>query len=135
MSNPDGELAERVRHLEEQVARLQARVDRADENAAAARILAGGADRDVSDMRTELTAHRQALNALRETQVEHQTEMRAGFAMMNREFAMVNDEFAKVNQEFAKVDAGFAEMRRMFATVNTGMAQIVTLIGDLDRPD
>ncbi|CAN5407108.1 hypothetical protein BH23ACT9_BH23ACT9_31400 [soil metagenome] len=39
-------------------------------DAQAARTLAGGADRDVSEVRAELRAHTQVLNALRETQVE-----------------------------------------------------------------
>ncbi len=50
------------------------------------RVLAAGADRDVSEIRAELRAHTQGLNALRETQLEQgreitslRQEMREGF--------------------------------------------------------
>jgi len=55
------------------------RLVRAD--AAGARVLAGGADRDVSAFGAELDAHTRALSALRETQLEQESEMRRGFAM------------------------------------------------------
>ena len=51
-----------------------------------ARVLAAVADRDVSEIRAELRAHTQGLNALRETQLEQgreitnlRQEMREGF--------------------------------------------------------
>ena len=66
-------------------------------DAAAARVLAAGADRDVSDVRVELRAHRTALNALRDGrrelwkgQRELREEMRAGFAAVESKFAVVN---------------------------------------------
>jgi len=43
-------------------------------------VLAAGADREVSEMRTELRAHTQTLNALRETQLDFGREMGEGFA-------------------------------------------------------
>ena len=65
-------------------------------DAQAARTLAAGADRDVSEVRAELRAHTRVLNALRETQVEQgrviaeqgraiadlRTEMRVGFTTL-----------------------------------------------------
>ena len=58
-------------------------------DAQAARTLAAGADRDVSEVRAELRSHTRVLNALRETQVEQgraladlRVEMRAGFATL-----------------------------------------------------
>lgn len=53
------------------------------EDAAAARVLAGAADRDVSEFRQALNAHTKTLSALRETQVEHQRETRDGFAKVD----------------------------------------------------
>ncbi|WP_157362109.1 hypothetical protein [Haloechinothrix halophila] len=64
MPAESNDLESRVTALEEQM-----RVVTAD--AAAARVLAGGADRDVSAMQDQLRAHTKLLNALRETQVEH----------------------------------------------------------------
>jgi hypothetical protein len=75
--------------LETRVAALEARLEEVAADAVAARHLAAGADRDVSEVRAELRAHTRALNALRETQVEQghaignlETEMSRGFAEM-----------------------------------------------------
>lgn len=92
MSSPEGnDLEARVGRLEEEIVRLRSRVERAGENAAAARILAGGADADVADVRTEMRAFRQSLNALRETQVEMSERMEAGFATVNTGMAQIVD--------------------------------------------
>jgi hypothetical protein len=107
VSDPDDDFEARLAVLEREVARLReqtvltssdAAAARAD--AAAARVLAAGADRDVSEVRTELRAHTQALNALRETQLEQAREIREGFA----------------------------ETREGFAKQGTGMAQITALL-------
>jgi outer membrane murein-binding lipoprotein Lpp len=58
------ELAERVAVLETEVGVLR-------QEAAAARALAAGADRDVADYRAELRGHTRVLGALRETQLDH----------------------------------------------------------------
>ncbi|OJF15472.1 hypothetical protein [Couchioplanes caeruleus] len=57
------ELARRVAALEEEVGVLR-------QEAAAARALAAGADRDVADYRAELRGHTRVLSALRETQLD-----------------------------------------------------------------
>ncbi len=90
---PDDDVKARVTNLEQKVARLREQVNlissdaaavRADAaaaraDAAASRVLAAGADRDVSEVRAELRAHTQALNALRESQVElHRTQLEQG---------------------------------------------------------
>jgi hypothetical protein len=111
MSEPD--------NIPERVARLEHSVAEARKDAAAARILAGGADRDVSEMRTELRAHTKLLNALRETQVEQGTEMRQGFADVRTE----------LRAEMREGDASIrTEMREGFAKVGVGMAQITALL-------
>jgi len=110
----DDDVEARLTVLEREVARLReqtvltssdaaaARVD-----AAAARVLAAGADRDVSEVRAELHAHTQALNALRETQLEQAREIREGFA----------------------------ETREGFAKQSAGMAQITALLTMIAGPD
>ena len=111
MPDPGDDFETRMAVLEREVARLreqavhtssEAAAARAD--AAAARVLAAGADRDVSEVRAELRAHTQALNALRENQLEQARDMREGFA------------------ELA------SEMRGGFATQASGMAQITALL-------
>ncbi|MFD5245649.1 hypothetical protein ACFWIW_13945 [Amycolatopsis sp. NPDC058340] len=76
---PEEELAARVARLERQVADLSER----SADAAAARVLAAGADRDVTEVRAELRAHTGTLNALREDQNDLRDEMRRSFATVN----------------------------------------------------
>ncbi|MDQ3885973.1 MAG: hypothetical protein M3308_02905 [Actinomycetota bacterium] len=118
---PDDDVEARVTSLEQAVARLRAQVTltssdaaaaRAD--AAAARVLAAGADRDVSELRTELRAHTQTLNALRETQLEQSREMREGFVTQGQ-----------------RIDGLEREMRTGFTTMATGMAQITALLTEI----
>lgn len=68
MSPDDAEL--RLTRLEQDVAELREQQAATASDAAAARVLAAGADRDVSEVRAELRAHTLALNALRQTQLE-----------------------------------------------------------------
>jgi predicted TIM-barrel fold metal-dependent hydrolase len=82
-----------VGSLEEHEVRLSAlerQVAEVRQDAAAARVLAGAADRDVSEFRQTLNAHTRSLNALRETQIEHQAETRAFQAETRDGFAKVN---------------------------------------------
>ena len=117
MPDPDDDFEARLAILEREVARLReqsilissdatgARVD-----AAAARVLAAGADRDVSEVRAELRAHIQALNALRDTQLEQAREMREGFAEMR-------EGFAKTWEGFAKQAAGMAQITALLTKI------------------
>ena len=59
-----------LEELTERVATLEAEFDVIRQEAAAARALAAGADRDVADYRAEMRGHTRMLGALRETQVE-----------------------------------------------------------------
>jgi len=102
MTDPH-DLDHRVTVLESEVARLRELAALTTSDAAAARVLAGGADRDVSEVRAELRAHTQALNALRETQLEQ-------------------------GQTLAAQGQAMAEG---FATLGTGMAQITVLLESL----
>lgn len=87
----------RLTVLEREVARLREQVALTGTDAAAARVLAGGADRDVSEVRAELRAHTQALNALRETQldqgrqlVELDQRVVSGFATLGEGMAQIH---------------------------------------------
>ncbi|MGH3814034.1 MAG: hypothetical protein ACRDUV_16545 [Pseudonocardiaceae bacterium] len=70
MPDSHADIETRVTILEREVVRLREQVALASSDADAARVLAAGADHDVSEVRAELRAHTQALNALRETQLE-----------------------------------------------------------------
>jgi hypothetical protein len=60
-----------LEELAQRDAALEAEVGVLRQEAAAARALAAGADRDVADYRAELRGHTRTLGALRETQLEH----------------------------------------------------------------
>ena len=106
MANLD-DLEARVTHLEHSVADVR-------RDAAAARVLAGAADRDVSEFRQELNAHTKTLNALRETQLEH-----------GKRLDTLETKFDAMDR---KIDAMDRKMTDGFSTVAVGMAQITALI-------
>ena len=131
-----GNLESRVTALEHQVRDLSGRVQASEQDAAAARVLAGAADRDVGalsgelrDFRSDTAANFKALrasttasfNAIREDFVDVRNQMGQGFAK-------VDQEFANINQEFAKVDRGFTEIRGKFDATAAGQQQIVDLL-------
>lgn len=107
--------------LETQLRELADRVRHSEQDAAAARVLAGGADRDVTDLGVKVEANRKAINALGE-----QTAAR-----FDRLEQRVDNGFAKVDHEFAKVDKGFAEIRGKLDAAAAGQQQIVTLLSTL----
>lgn len=80
--DPEG-IEGRVANLESQVSELRERVRASEQDAAAARVLAGAADRDVADFGGELRDFRRAavgsLTALREDLNDLRTEMNDGF--------------------------------------------------------
>ncbi|MGH3763633.1 MAG: hypothetical protein ACRDS0_24475 [Pseudonocardiaceae bacterium] len=101
---PADDIETRLATVERDVAELREQLALTSSDASAARTLAAGADHDVAEVRAELRAHTQALNALRETQLEQGREMREGFAEQDR------------------------RMREGFSTFATGMAQITALL-------
>ena len=118
MSEPD--------EIDERVSRLEGEVVLARQDAAAARVLAGGADRDVAAMQSDLRGHTRSLNALRQTQVEQGHEMREGFARVDSDmragFARVD---AEMREGFARVDS---EARKSFGLLAQGQARITELL-------
>lgn len=110
MAEPS-DLEARVVKLETQVGDLTQRVRRSEHDAAAAHVLAGGADRDVAEIRSEIRDFREqntrVLNAMREdlTDLRQQT------------------------------DNGFIEMRGKLDATAAGQQQIMDLLTTLvDRP-
>jgi chaperonin cofactor prefoldin len=129
---PDS-LEARVEALETQMGDLSRRVQASEQDAAAARVLAGAADRDVTEFHAELRDFRQAtvgsFNALREDMNDLRTEM-------NTRFARVDNRLARVDDRFDQVDNGFIQMRGKLDAAAAGQQQIVdllqTLIADQD---
>lgn len=63
--------------LERRIAAMEEELVVVRQEAAAARALAAGADRDVAEYRAELRGHTRVLSALRETQLDHYAEHKA----------------------------------------------------------
>ena len=118
-----GDLEPRVEALENQVRDLTAKVQVTQQDAAAARVLAGAADRDVSEIRGELRDFRNAttasFNALREDFVDLREH--------------VDRKFEQVDQRFEQVDRGFMEMRGRFDAAAAGQQRIVDMLTTILR--
>ncbi len=114
-------MPERITALESRLTDLTEDVRASRQDAAAARVLAGGADRDVQQNRAEIRDFRQAttltLNALRETQLDHGQQLRAQSALPTE----LND----------KVDQGFLEVRAKFDQMAGGMQHITGLLTNI----
>lgn len=109
-----GELEPRVAALEGQVRDLTRRVQASEQDAVAARVLAGAADRDVGEFRGDLRDFRQAVAA---------------------SFNAMRDDFVELRQDFVDlrdhVDRGFTEMRGKFDAAAVGQQQIVDLLREI----
>ena len=108
----DGEeLEQRVAALESQVHSLAERVERSEHDAAAARVLAGGADRDVGEIRAEIRDFRdqnsRVLNAMR----------------------------SDLTELGERLDGGFAQVRAALDATAAGQSHIVELLDQLMHPD
>ncbi len=69
-----------LEELERRIAAMEDELAVVRQEAAAARALAAGADRDVAEYRAELRGHTRVLSALRETQLDHYAEHKADAA-------------------------------------------------------
>jgi chromosome segregation ATPase len=108
------DLEARVAALETHLRELAERVRHSEQDAAAARVLAGGADRDVAEIRGEIREFREqntrVLNAMREDLLDLQQQLETGFT---------------------QVDNGFTEMRGKLDGASAGQQQIVPLLTTL----
>ena len=107
-----GELEPRVSALEGEVREIRARLKVTEQDAAAARVLAGAADRDVGEMRTEIRDFRRATVA---------------------SFTAMRDD---LNDLRAEMHSRFAEVHSKFDVTAAGQQQIVGMLQTLiDRED
>ena len=101
-------------NFEERVTALEARMDVAAADAAAARHLAAARDRDLSEFATKIDTNRQAINALG-------VQVAGRFSPLDRRFDGLE----------STVDTGFAGMRGRFDATAAGQQQIVDLLTGL----
>lgn len=104
----DDDIPARLAAVEDELARLRPQLRAATADSGAARVMASGADHDVSEVRAEMRAHTRTMNALRQDQIDMRAELKA-------EIAELRD-----------------ETRRGFATVHEGMAGIVEILGRIE---
>jgi predicted nucleic acid-binding Zn-ribbon protein len=127
MAQPS-DLETRVAALETQVTALTERVRHSEQDAAAARVLAGGADRDVSGMRGEIREFRDQNNRVLSVMRDHLNAMREDFNAMRDD---VGDLRSRMDSLEQTVDTGFIEMRGKFDATAAGLDQITGLLTTL----
>lgn len=113
MAQPE-DLEARMTALETEVRQLADRVRHSEQDAAAARVLAGGADRDVAEIRGEIRDFRQATTSSFNATREDLTDLRS-----------------KMQQGFDETQRGFTEMRGKLDATAAGQQQIVDLLNAL----
>jgi hypothetical protein len=103
--------------LEARVTALEEQVRQSREDATAARVLAGAADRDVSEFKQLLNALIRTTGALRETQVEDHRDI----ATLKTDVAYLKTEVgslrADVTSGFTKVNIGMDRMAQLLQQV------------------
>jgi len=145
MSEPR-ESEDRVTALEQQVDQLKKQVRRGVEDAAAARVLAGGADRDVEEVRAEMREFRaEARGFQAEVRAEFQdvrAEMRTFRDQNNRVLNAMREDIVELANRVGAitnrvdvltnhVDNGFIAIRGRFDATAAGMDHIVRLLNQL----
>ncbi len=97
-----------------------------------ARVLAGAADRDVTQFHSELRDFRQAavssFNAMREDMTDQRTEMRAGFTRVDQHLDRVDRHLDQIDNSFIAVDNGFIGIRGKLDAAAAGQQQIVDIL-------
>ncbi|MBO0868799.1 MAG: hypothetical protein J2P15_09565 [Micromonosporaceae bacterium] len=152
MTEPE-DLGDRVSALEGEVRDLSWRVRAAEQDAAAVRVLAGGADRDVSEYRIEFRAFKRAttasFNAMRADLADLRSEVSdfrehvdARFESVDARFVNVDARFDQVDARFVNVDARFDQVDRNFLAVRgvldaqaAGLQQITNMLTILIERD
>ncbi len=108
------DLEARVAALEEYVRELDERVRRNQQDAAAARVLAGGADRDVTEIRREGREFREQNNRVLNAMREDLADLRSNVGNFRSEVA-----------------GGFAEVRGKLDAAAAGQEQIASMLSTL----
>jgi len=104
----------RVNALETTVDDINRRLRAAEQDAAAARVLAGAADRDVTEIRAEIRDFRQATTA--------------SFNALREDFVDLRKDFSGLRED---VGRGFTQMRGALDATAAGQQRIVELIESL----
>jgi len=123
--DPDDDLEPRVAALESDVGELRARVEHSEQDAAGARVLAGGADRDVAEIRTEIREFRVQNMRLHNATREDLADMRGDMNEMGSSVTGLRTEMAELREH---TDRGFAQIRGLLDAAAAGQQRIVDLL-------
>ncbi|TWF74360.1 hypothetical protein FHX44_11240 [Pseudonocardia hierapolitana] len=113
-----------MEELEGRVTALEVQMRSVRQDAAAARVLAGGADRDVAALATKLDAHTRLLEALRETQVEDHERI----AGLEGRFDGLEGRFDGLEGRFDGLEGRFDGLEGRFDGLEHGQAMILDLL-------
>lgn len=114
-------LEARVDALESRVDELTGQLQQAKQDAVAARVLAGGADRDVEQLGGEMRDFRGEMRDFRQATTASFNAMREDLVDLRRH----------VNEGFARVDDGFSAIRVRLDTTAAGLTHITDLLNEL----
>lgn len=122
------DLEARVTALEAEVRQLASRVHHSEQDAAAARVLAGGADRDVAEIRTDIREFREqntrVLNAMR----EDLTDVRRDMTDVRRDLTDTRQDLTDTRRE---MHTGFLEIRGRLDATAAGQQRIADMLTTL----
>lgn len=113
-----------LEELEERLAKLERRFGGLRQEAAAARVLAGGADRDVSDLAETVKAQTRVLGALRETQVEQGQKLES----LDKKVTALDKKVTGLDSKVTELDE---RVTTGFGTLTHGMTTIEGLLREL----
>ncbi|ASR40008.1 hypothetical protein BAY61_32100 (plasmid) [Prauserella marina] len=125
MSHPDDSLADKGAALETEMAEMKARLSRVAQDAAAAQVLARGADRDVADLTREIGEFRTHNTTLHNTTREDLRDVREDLRETRQDLKNLRE--ATTN--------GFVEMRGKLDAAAAGQAQIAAMLTTLLQRD
>ncbi|MEV0105633.1 hypothetical protein AB0H42_04715 [Nocardia sp. NPDC050799] len=120
-----GTFEDRLSALESEVGDLKHRLQRSEKDAAAARVLAGGADRDTSELRIELREFREQNMRLHNATRSDIADIRGDITEIRGDITEIRGELGQLN---GRVDTLTLEMRSKFDMLTAGQQQIVNLI-------
>ncbi|WP_063127880.1 hypothetical protein [Nocardia fusca] len=120
-----GNFEDRLSALESEMGDIKHRLQRSEKDAAAARVLAGGADRDTSELRIELREFREQNMRLHNATRSDIADIRGDITGIRGDITDIRGELGQLN---GRVDTLTLEMRSEFDMLTTGQQQIVNLI-------
>ncbi len=126
----------RLSSLEQAVAQLRIQQVAIASEAAAARILAAGADHDVSQVRAAYLAQTRLLEALRQTQVEHGQRLDSIDGRLDRvdgRLDRVDGRLDGIDGRLDRVDGRLDSIDGRLDGLQTGMAEILRLLIERDN--